>query len=132
MHKQIPCIFTCIYTQASKHARTLTHTCTNTHINELPNIYNIAIMHVNKANLGASCGVPMETPTERRPGPQRVSLDRATRREGRGVRSRSPTAINGIPRRAGKWNPIHKIYKSCTYISTHIIIYIYTLSITLI
>ena len=39
----------------------------------------------------------------RRPGSRKVSLDRATRREGRGVHSRSPTAIYGIPRRAGKW-----------------------------
>ena len=52
----------------SIYEHTLTHTSlhahTNKQLNILPNYYTNAIIHVNKANLGASCGVPMETPTE--------------------------------------------------------------------
>ena len=41
-----------------------THAHTNIHLNELPNYYKIALIHENKANLGATCGAPMEAPTE--------------------------------------------------------------------
>ena len=44
--------------------KALTHTHTNIHIYQLPNYYTNAIIHVNKANLGASCGAPTEAPTE--------------------------------------------------------------------
>ena len=60
MHVHIHHAYTCMHTY--KCISPLTHT--QTHINELPNIYNIAIIHVNKANLEASCGAPMEAPTE--------------------------------------------------------------------
>ena len=60
MHVHIHDAYTCMHTY--KCISPLTHT--PTHINELSNIYNIAIIHVNKVNLGASCGVPMEAPTE--------------------------------------------------------------------
>ena len=41
-----------------------THAQTQTHLNELPNYYKFALIHENKANLGATCGAPMEAPTE--------------------------------------------------------------------
>jgi len=43
----------------------VTHAHThNTHIYQLPNYYTNAIIHENKANLGATCGAPTEAPTE--------------------------------------------------------------------
>ena len=41
-----------------------TYVHTNKQLHGLPNYYNIAIIHGYKANLGASCGAPMEAPTE--------------------------------------------------------------------
>ena len=41
-----------------------TYVHTNKQLHGLPNYYNIAIIQENKANLGATCGAPMEAPTE--------------------------------------------------------------------
>ena len=89
----------------SIYEHTLTHTSlhahTNKQLNELPNYYKIALIRENKANLGATCGTPMEAPTEAS-GAAEGTLDRESRREGRGcvrarARRRRSTAIHGEP-----------------------------------
>jgi len=138
MHKYIPCInvqinkyllltiitytylihihaYTCMHnTIKDTHAHTQSHTFNNFSI-----ITQMPLYTKIKLTSGQLAAHRWRL-RRRRPGLRRVSLDRATRREGRGVRSRSPTAINGIPRRAGKWFP-HKHIKH--EINIHIILF---------
>jgi len=55
----------CIHMHASKHAKTLTHTYTNTHLFKVLNYYKIAPHTIKcKTKLEPICGAPTENPTE--------------------------------------------------------------------
>jgi len=78
------------------------HTHKHTHLYNFP-IITILPLYMNIKLTSGHLAAHRWRLRRRRSGSRRVSLDRATRREGRGVRSCSPTAINGIPQRARKW-----------------------------